>query len=189
MQIDVVAGWYHLPTGERLRMDDGSETVLLGTAELLPRTSSLDVPNPMRVNFGEQLELVGYSLTDLSPDAGSSITLTLYWRALRPLTEDYTVFTQILDWATTTIYAASDAQPAAWTRPTTTWLVGEIIEDSHLLTLNPDTPPSIYDIHVGLYTRSDDGSFDRLRVITEDGGEAFDYTELTRVRVMPRANP
>ncbi len=187
--LDVVIGWYHLPTGERLRLIDGSETITLGQVELLPRESDLDVPNPMSVNFGNQIELVGYSVSDLSPEAGDQMTLTLYWRALQPMTTDYSVFAQIIDRATTTIYGASDAQPAVWTRPTTTWSIGEVIEDAHALTINPDTPPSIYDIYVGLYTRGEDGSFNRLRVVTADGGEAFDYTELSRVRVLPRGTP
>jgi hypothetical protein len=40
-----------------------------------------------------------------------------------------------------------------------------------------------------LYTRGNDGAFNRLRVVTPDGGEAFDYTELSRVRVLPRGAP
>lgn len=189
--LDVVLGWYHLPTGERMRLPDGSETFTIGQVELRPREDDLDVPNPLSINFGNQVELVGYSLSDLSPAAGGEVTLTLYWRALRRLTTDYTVFAQIIDRASTTIYGASDAQPAAWTRPTTTWNVNEIVEDAHTLSINPDTPisPGIYDIYVGLYTRGDDGSFNRLRVITPDGGEAFDYTELSRVRVLPRGAP
>jgi 4-amino-4-deoxy-L-arabinose transferase-like glycosyltransferase len=187
--LDVMIGWYHLPTGERMRLPDGSETITIGQIELLPRESALDVPNPITINFADQIQLVGYSLSDISPSAGNEVTLTLYWRALRPLTTDYTVFAQIIDRKTTTIYGASDAQPALGARPTTIWEMGEIIEDAHTFTLNADTPPNIYDIYVGLYTRNDDGAFNRLRVITPDGGEAFDYTELTRVRVLPRETP
>jgi hypothetical protein len=188
--LEIVLGWYHLPSGERMRLEDGSETLTLGQVELRLRESDLNVPNPITINFGNQIELVGYSLSDLSPAAGDDVMLTLYWRALRPLMTDYTVFAQILDSATTTIYGASDAQPAAWTRPTSSWVVGEIIEDIHTLTINPDTPtsPGIYDIYVGLYTRGDDGSFNRLRVISPDGGQAFDYTELSRVRVLPQGD-
>ena len=78
--------------------------------------------------------------------------------------------------------------PAAWERPTTTWMPGEIIEDGHTLTVSPDAPPGIYEIYVGLYTRGDDGAFNRLRVITADGGEAFDYTQLSRVRIVPEGS-
>jgi len=186
--LDVVIGFYNLQTGERMTLGDGEETFTLGQVELLPRFSDLDVPNPIVINFAHQVELVGYALDDLSPAQGDAVTLTLYWRGLTQLQTDYVVFAQIIDPLTTTIYAASDAMPAAWERPTTTWMPGEIIEDGHTLTVSPDAPPGIYEIYVGLYTRGDDGAFNRLRVITADGGAAFDYTQLSRVRIVPEGS-
>jgi hypothetical protein len=186
--LDVVVGWYDLQTGERMRLADGSETYTLEQIELIPRESEYNVPNPMSANFARQIELVGYALSDLSPAQGKAVTLTLYWRGLQSLTTDYVVFAQIIDPMTTTIFAASDAMPAAWARPTTTWMPGEIIEDAHTLTVNAASPPGIYEIYVGLYTRGDDGSFNRLRVVTPDGGEAFDYIQLSRVRILPEGS-
>ena len=83
------------------------------------------------------------------------------------------------------IYAGSDAQPASGTRPTSGWQQGEIIEDVHTLAVNPDTPPAIYELEIGAYIQIDD-PFQRLRLVTVDGGMANDYAYLTRVRVMPR---
>jgi 4-amino-4-deoxy-L-arabinose transferase-like glycosyltransferase len=186
--LDIVVGWYDQATGERMRIVDNAVVYTIGQIELLPRAVGLDVPNPVSVNFARQIELIGYSLSDLTPAQGQTVELTLYWRGLVKPTADYVVFAQIIDRATTSIYAASDAMPAAWTRPTTTWAPGEIVEDSHTLVVNPNTLPGIYDIHLGLYTRGEDGSFNRLRVVTPDGGEAFDYTELTRVRVVPEGS-
>ncbi|MCC6613617.1 MAG: DUF2142 domain-containing protein [Anaerolineae bacterium] len=186
--LDVVIGFYDLQTGERMMLPDGEETFTLGQVDLLPRFSDLDVPNPITINFAHQVELVGYALSDLSPAQGDEVTLTLYWRGLAPLQTDYVVFAQIIDPITTTIYAASDAMPAAWERPTTTWVPGEIVEDAHTLTVSTDAPPGIYEIYVGLYTRGEDGSFNRLRVVTADGGQAFDYTQLSRVRIVPEGS-
>lgn len=186
--LDVVVGWYDLQTGERMRLANGSETYTLEQIELIPRVSEHNAPNPMSANFARQIELVGYVLSDLSPAQGQGVTLTLYWRGLQQLTTDYVVFAQIIDPITTTIFAASDAMPAAWARPTTTWTPGEIIEDAHTLTVNAASPPGIYEIYVGLYTRGDDGSFNRLRVVTPDGGEAFDYIQLSRVRILPEGS-
>lgn len=186
--LDVVIGWYDLQTGERMTLPDGGETFSVGQVALLPRASDLDVPNPINVNFANQIELVGYTLSDLSPAQGEAVTLTLYWCGLTQIETDYVVFAQIIDPITTTIYAASDAMPAAWARPTTTWTPGEIVEDAHTLTVSADAPPGIYEIYVGLYTRGDDGAFNRLRVVTPDGGEAFDYTQLSRVRILPEGS-
>ena len=185
MTLDVVIGWYDLRTGERMRLENGDETYHVGTVELLPREDDLGAPNPIRINFDNQIELVGYALNDLSPNAGESVELTLYWRRLRPITNDYVVFAHIIEPFSLSIYAASDAQPAAWTAPTSTWGDGVIIEDTHTLPVNLDAPPAIYELEIGLYQQID-GRFDRLRVVTPDGGMANDYAYLTRVRINPR---
>lgn len=185
----VVVGWYHLPTGERMMTDNGEELVTIGQIDLQPRASELTVPNPININFSDQIELVGYSISDLSPAAASQTILTLYWQALDDLDTDYIVFAQVIDPLTTTIHAASDAMPAQWSAPTSTWQPGVIIEDPHILPVNAAAPPGIYEIYVGLYRRGDDGSFNRLRVFTPDGGAAFDYTQLTRVRILPSVSP
>ncbi|MBK8025675.1 MAG: glycosyltransferase family 39 protein [Chloroflexi bacterium] len=193
--VGIVAGWYNLTTGERLMATSegttlasaGETMVRLGETQIVPRASGFDVPNPTGINFGRLIELVGYAISDLSPAAGGTTELTLYWRALQPVTQDYIVFAHVVDPATTALYASSDAQPADWTRPTTSWAVGEVVQDTHPLTLHPNTPiaPGIYEVEIGLYLNPGDGTFPRLRVVTADGGMASDYAYLSRVRVLP----
>ncbi len=127
--------------------------------QLQPRTSDLSVPNPLSIDFGGKIELVGYSLSDLTPNAGDSMTLTLYWRALQPISEDYVVFAHVVDPLTTTLYAGSDAMPANWNAPTSTWQPGVVIEDAHTLDLSAETPPGIYEVEFGLYLNPGDGTF------------------------------
>jgi hypothetical protein len=182
--LDVKVGWYHLPTGERLRLEDGAETVTVGQVELLPRQGG-ELPNPIGVNFDNQIELVGYAVNTLTPAAGEALDVTLYWRALQPIPENYTVFVHAIDPRTFTIYAGSDTWPVGGSAPTSTWQPGVIIEDTHRMTVRPDTPPGIYELEIGFYTQRPDGSFARLRVVTEDGGMANDYFYLNRVRVLP----
>lgn len=187
MELTVAVGGYHLPTGDRLMLDDGSQTYTVGTVELLPREDDLDVPNPIRINFGGRIELVGYEYSDLSPQAGDEMQVTLYWRALQNIEQDYIAFVHVIDPATTTIYGASDAMPANWNAPTSTWEVGTIIKDTHTFTIDEDTPiaPGIYEVEIGWYLNPGDGTFPRLRVFTPDGGMANDYAYLSRVRVLP----
>ncbi|MDZ4762969.1 MAG: glycosyltransferase family 39 protein [Chloroflexota bacterium] len=186
--LSVEIGWYFLPTGERFSVfeQEPSQRWFMGTVQLESPPNDLGVPNPLSINFGDEIELVGYEMTDLSPNAGEATDITLYWRGLRALTRDYVVFVHIIDPATLTIHAGSDAQPAAWTRPTTAWTPDEIVADTHTLNVNPDAPPSIYEVEIGLYVQTDAG-FERLRVVTPDGGVANDYAYLNRVRVMPAA--
>jgi 4-amino-4-deoxy-L-arabinose transferase-like glycosyltransferase len=184
MTLDVEIGWYNLATGERLKLADGQDVMTIGQVNLLPRTDDLSIPNPIRINFDNQIELVGYSLSDLSPKAGDSVDLTLYWRGLKKIEQDYIVFSHIIQ-PPQTIYAGADGMPVQWTAPTSTWEPGKIIEDTHTLTVNPDTPPGIYELEIGLYLQESDGSFPRLRIVTRDGGMADNYVYLSRVRVMP----
>lgn len=194
--LNVRLGWYYLPTGERMehKEDDDSpvytpddeDRLLLGQVELLPNESEFDVPNPVRVNFGNQIELIGYEYSTLTPQQGEEMSVTLYWRALRPVRDDYVMFVHIINAMTFTIVGGSDAQPVGWTLPTSTWDVGEIIEDTHTFTVNEDAQPMPYEVEVGMYTVEEDGSYPRLRVVTEDGGMANDYFYLGRVRVLPR---
>ncbi|MCB9451937.1 MAG: glycosyltransferase family 39 protein [Anaerolineaceae bacterium] len=186
MTLTVEIGWYDLVTGERLILSDDSERLAIGTIELQPRSSTLNVPNPISVNFNNQVELVGYALSDLSPQAGDTVELTLYWRGIQAMDTDYIVFAHILDPSALTIYAGSDAMPVEWNAPTSTWTPGEIITDTHTLTVREDTPPGIYELEIGLYTQEPDGTFPRPRIVTPDGGMANDFTYLTRVRVLPK---
>ena len=184
MPLTIVAGWVDRNTGERMRLADGADTLALGQLDLQPRSGSA-LPNPLSINFGGDVMLVGYALSDLSPQAGASFTLTLYWQALRPIARDYAIFAQVLAPPDTTQYASSDAQPANWTRPTSTWAVGEIVEDAHSLTVRDDTLPGIYDLRVGVYLQTEPG-FPRLRIVSTDGTPAEDFLTLTRMRVLPK---
>src|SRR5258708_25013881 len=109
-------------------------TVYLGTVSLLPRAddSLPGIPNPMRVNFGGEAELVGYDVSRLTTYPGQPITVTLYWRPIHPLATDYHVFTQILMPGTSNVVGSSDTMPDNYNRPTTTWKPGEIIRDTHI---------------------------------------------------------
>ena len=184
-ELNVMVGWYHLPTGERMQLPDGGERVHIGTVTVEPRESELDVPNPLSVSFDDRIEMVGYEYSTLTPAAGEDMQVTLYWRALEPMETDYVVFVHVIDPATWSIVGTSDAQPANWTRPTTTWEVGEIIEDTHTFTINDDAPAMPYEVEVGIYSQQPDGTLQRLRVFAENGGMPNDYIYLSRVRVMP----
>lgn len=179
--LSVVVGWYDRETDERLRLTDGSDMLRVGSVELMPPAG--DVPNPVHINFGNQLALIGYNVSDLSLSPGQPFAVTLYWQALGRIPYDYTVFAHVVDPATTTLYAGSDAQPAANTRPTSGWTAGEIIEDVHMLTVSDTAPPEQFLLEVGLY-RQINGEFIRLYTIADIGNTADDHAILTPVRIL-----
>lgn len=175
-ELTVRLGWYHLPTGERMQLDSQQEMYTIGALQLESRPG--EVPNPLEVVFDEQARLTGYDLDRLGVTPGDSLEVTLYWEAQTTMQTDYTVFVQIIDLNTQTRYAGSDAMPANWTRPTSTWAMGEQILDTHTLTISPDAPPGTYALIMGMYHNAD-GTISRLRI----RGEDVDYVHLTNIRV------
>ncbi len=126
-----------------------------------PHTFAAPTPqHPLSATLGVQATLLGYDLSTDTLAPGQPFTLTLYWRAEATAEIGYIVFAHLLDPANR-IHAQSDRPPADGIRPTTGWLPGEIIRDTHTLTVAADTPPGRYVIEVGLY---DPATGERLRL-------------------------
>ncbi|MGD2179185.1 MAG: hypothetical protein PVG71_15345, partial [Anaerolineae bacterium] len=95
-------------------------------------------------------QLVGYEWKAVSQQS-KTWELTLYWRALdgTPTELSYTVFTHLLS-ADGTLLAQHDGIPASATRPTTTWVTGEIVVDRHRLRLSREYAGRAI-VQVGMY--------------------------------------
>ncbi|HRV96803.1 MAG TPA: hypothetical protein P5526_31905, partial [Anaerolineae bacterium] len=96
-----------------------------------------------------------------------------------PLTENYTVFLQVLD-ANNHLVGQRDAPPLV---PTTQWPVNESVSDSHGIFIEPGTPPGAHRLIIGLY-HSETGQ--RLPVVGQDETQDFivlDEVEVTRPAV------
>lgn len=177
-ELAVRVGLYDLTTGERLPLVDGGQAATLAT--ILVRPGPGDLPNPLRVNFGNEAALVGFALEQRRLQRGETITLTLYIEALHPLATDYTLFAQVLAESAenTTRYAAHDL-----TLPTSTWPPGDPQEIVLTLPIAADTPPGIYRLAVGLYTQQA-GRFDNLPLVSAEGRITNDnILTLTKVRI------
>ena len=154
------------------------DAVTLSSLWLLPAPG--EYPNATSVNFGDQLELVGFELVPRRVAPGETMNLTLYWRARQALSMDYTFFAQVVD-QDTTRWASYDMPPDGGTAA---WKSGDVYRVDLPLQLSPETPPSVYPIHLGMYTRDSDGTFRRLQVVADDGRITQDnFLLLTRIRV------
>lgn len=125
-----------------------------------------EVANAVNARLGDRATLVGYEIDTTRTTPGTSFTLTLTWQAESLSDTAYTVFIHLLD-AEEHIYAQCDMPPLAGTRPTTSWLPGEMLRDTYTLTANANTPPGTYWLKVGLY---DPATNIRLPV-TDAGGQ------------------
>lgn len=128
-----------------------------------------EVPYPRQLRLGEVVQLMGYDLeaeggcrvgeaagdADLRvaiTDPGScTLVLTLYWRALGIMDENYTVFTHLAG-AGGQIWAQHDGQPQGGSFSTREWFPKDVIVDEHRLVLTGENvPPGPYVLQVGMY--------------------------------------
>jgi hypothetical protein len=98
-------------------------------------------------------------LLPCSPAPPLPCPIPLVWRAEAETPAGYHVFVHLVD-ESGAILAQSDAAPANWTRPTTGWLPGEYVIDTHTLMLPADLPAGPLSLRVGLYDPNTD---ERLR--------------------------
>jgi 4-amino-4-deoxy-L-arabinose transferase-like glycosyltransferase len=110
------------------------------------------IPNPLRANFGQPpaIELHGYDLSTNTLQPGATVDLTLFWRAIEPVTAHYKVFVHLLA-ADNSFITQADGIPVSGMRPTTSWRSGEVFVDPYPFTLPPDVAPGSYDLWVGFY--------------------------------------
>ena len=110
-----------------------------GTGDLSPEW-------PAEADFGGVIALKGY---DLKP--GKPLRLTLYWQALGPIPEDYSVFIHVLDEEGRKI-TQNDGPPFWLTKMgTTSWVIGRIYRDERVL----EAPGDWDKLEIGLYRWQD----------------------------------
>ena len=182
-QIEI--GLYDAGTGERLAaMGPGGEqigdNVRFGRVEVRPVPA--DIPNPMSVNFGDRMALVGYDLSERVVRPGGVVTLTLYWRGLRRMDANYTVSAQLVD-AGQRKAAQRDRWPLEGAAPTAAWEPGQMLIDPYTLEVFSDAPPGVYDVRVAVYL-FEEGDITHVPVIPVDGRMLSEHVTLTRVRVV-----
>lgn len=179
-------GLYDAITGARLPATTPGEGrvgdhVRFGHVEI--RQIPGPVPNPIRVNFGDRVSLIGYDLDRLAVSAGEELTLTLYFQASRTLGENYTISTQLVD-----VHQRKAAQQDSWphegTLPTLMWRPGEVIVEERRLRIYPDAPVGAYAVRVVVYVLDDQGRIVHLPVTPSGGRMQSTFIELTTVRVV-----
>jgi len=141
------------------------------TASELP---AVGVDPGWSAEFGEQMRLVGYALSEPTVRAGSRLWVTLYWEALKMMDKDYSVFVHLVD-DRGVIIAQRDSWPGAGNDPTRDWQVGQVRRDVHRLDVpTPLLAQGPCRIQVGLY---DHATGQRLPVYIT-GGSGIDLVML-----------
>ena len=182
----VEVGLYDAGSGARLSAvgPDGEplgDNLRFGQVHLPARLG--DYPNPVSINFGDRMELVGYDLDRRAVRPGETVTLALHWRGLRRMDVNYTVSAQLVD-VEQRKAAQHDGWPLDGTAPTTAWEPGQVLTDTVALTVYPDSLSGAYDVRLAVYVL-EEGKINHLPVIPAGGQMLSDHQVLTRVRVVP----
>ena len=182
---DLPDGRYRLITGlfratdkARLRTPSGADHVVLGDVTVRGRPHDGTPPKPQHptdVPFGPAGRLVGYDLAASSGglQPGAAIPLTLYWQASAATDRPYTVFAHLVDGAGA-IHGYGDSEPGGGRLPTTSWLAGEYLTDSHQINVNSAAPPGAYRLQIGLYDPTTG-----QRLLTPDGKDHVEVGPIT----------
>ncbi|HQF72016.1 MAG TPA: hypothetical protein PLH39_12140 [Promineifilum sp.] len=125
-------------------------------------------------NFDDRVALLAVAVDADGLVPGGQLPVTLTWQGLAPMTENYTVFVQVLD-AADRLVGQVDAWPVQGTFPTSQWTPGEVVRDPYLVRLAAELPPGDYRLHVGLYLLA---TMARLPVLDASGAAVDDKVEV-----------
>lgn len=100
------------------------------------------------------IQLARYELDRKSYQPGDTLHLTLWWKALGKLQEDFTIFAHLLS-HNGDMVAQKDSPPQRGDYPTTEWTPGEVIEDQREMFIPAEAPPGKYKLEIGMYWAQD----------------------------------
>jgi mannosyltransferase len=118
-----------------------------------------------------------------SVESGGILQVELQWRAIAPIAERYKAFLHVLD-QDGQIIAQRDAEPVGYSRPTSSWGVGEEILDRNGIVIVPGTPPGSYRLVAGMYAPE---TGERLPITCQ--GRASDTVVLGDIAVERASTP
>ena len=84
---------------------------------------------PVKIGLGDEVELIGYRI-DALPSGSQALQLTLWWRGVRPATEDWTAFFHITPSANNAEFVGQlDHAITDHEYPPPVWSPGEVVQE------------------------------------------------------------
>ncbi len=148
-----------------------------------PPTATLqDVPasaQPFNTTYGDVIRLVAFEVEPRAVEPGRPLHVTLYWQALAPMQENYSVYLHLFGWQGQPI-GQRDSHAGMGAYPTRSWQVGEVVRDTYELPVSRLAQgPVAAELEVGLYRLAD---MERLPVV--DGqGQSVGRPIIARIKV------
>ncbi|MCB0208425.1 MAG: hypothetical protein KDJ52_03825 [Anaerolineae bacterium] len=157
---------------------DNFDTVLKHTFDG-PTVTGVDVSR--QVNFGNQIQLLGYDLAATNLEPGQVFDLTAYWQAPQPVITPISALAQLVD-AERHLYVGQDnLHPGGL--PVADWQPWGFVHDPHTVFVPFGTPPGDYFLTTGLY---DPVTWQRLPVL--EGGDSG-WADVVAIPVTVKPSP
>ncbi len=145
------------------------------------------VDHPLSVQFGDFVDLLGYTLSPTVPLRGQALELTTIWQANQITPADYKIFLHFVGAPKadgSIIYAQLDPQPCGGDYPTWKWQPGDVLKATYSLAVPPDLPAGAYTLKMGWY---DEAAALRLPVSDEGQQPPGDTLTLANFQFAPNA--
>jgi len=108
-----------------------------------------DINVEIQRSFGDGLVLIGADMPEHINPTPRSLKLTLFWRAARPLSQEYSTSIHLVDALGTLVGQSDNQHPDGF--PTNYWPTDKYGRDRHTVPIYPGTPPGTYRLFVKVY--------------------------------------
>jgi len=150
----------------------------VATIKVVPREGKAQAPQEPLYVLDGKIGLVEYQVSDTTVHPGEHLVVSLAWKSLQQVPEDYTVFLHLED--EKGVAAQRDRQPLLGYYPTSAWAPGDLIPDHMHLAVGRRVPEGTYRLVLGLYRLEDQV---RLPITDAQGNPLGDHILLAEVSV------
>jgi len=150
------------------------------TPEEIPATA-----RRFEVAYGGSMRLVAYEMEQTSVRPGEEVGVTLYWQALQPMEQDYSVYVHLFGRGDEPV-GQLNTYPGGGNYPTSQWVPGQVIRERVVVPVDEDPRgPTAARLQVGVYELE---TMENLPAV--DGqGQPVGRPILTRVKLAVPTDP
>ncbi len=147
---------------------------------VLAKEDLADVQNPVAINFGDKIKLVGYELNGEEWRPGEDLLVTMYWEALEDLDEDLWLLMRLVHRRGYDL-TFKDGCPSGGKYTTDHWRQGDVIPSVHRLRIPVDAAKHPYRLTLSMHPFD---SEEWLPILDEQGRDTGDIVILTLISVV-----
>ncbi|NOZ28197.1 MAG: hypothetical protein GXP39_09125 [Chloroflexi bacterium] len=142
---------------------------------------------PLGARFGENAELIAYTIWPETVSPGEAVGVRLLWRVLKPLDRNYTVGVHVVD-ARGVKVGETNIYPGRGNYATTLWRPGDVFRETYWVVVRePITRPIMGHIKVALFM--DDDTREHLPVTDAHGNPLGGGVFFGRIKLAPSEPP